>query len=82
MVQTIYLPEIYLKLIVKKDFREEALFLQEVCKQVSIPVYGIGGITPDCMGTVLGRGFRGCMMSGFLKLQGERKHRSSGRRII
>ena len=49
-------------------------FLQEVCKQVSIPVYGIGGITPDRMEQLLLAGASGgCMMSGFLKLQGEKE---------
>lgn len=49
-------------------------FLKEVCGQVSIPVYGIGGITPERMEQLFLAGAAGgCMMSGFLKLQGEKE---------
>lgn len=47
-------------------------FLKEVCSQVSVPVYGIGGITPERMEELLLAGAAGgCMMSGFLKIQGK-----------
>ena len=43
-------------------------FLSQVCSAVKIPVYGIGGITPDKMESLLNAGAAGgCMMSGFLK---------------
>ena len=44
-------------------------FLQEVCSAVKIPVYAIGGITPDNLASVLDAGARGgCMMSGVMRV--------------
>lgn len=43
-------------------------FLQEVCENCSIPVYAIGGITPDRLPEVRDTGAAGgCMMSGFMR---------------
>lgn len=43
-------------------------FLREVCGCVSIPVYAIGGITPERMGAVYEAGAAGgCVMSGAMK---------------
>ena len=43
-------------------------FLREVCSSVSIPVYAIGGITPDKMDIVRAAGAAGgCIMSGLMK---------------
>lgn len=43
-------------------------FLQDVCKTVSIPVFGIGGIRPDNMYAALDAGAAGvCMMSAFMR---------------
>lgn len=58
-------------------------FLKEVCSQVSVPVYGIGGITPERMEALLSAGAAGgCMMSGFLKLQREGEEQSPKEKII
>lgn len=44
-------------------------FLKEVCDNTSLPVYAIGGMTPDRLPEVLEAGAKGaCMMSGFMKL--------------
>ena len=43
-------------------------FLHEVCSAVPIPVYAIGGITPENIGEVTEAGAAGvCVMSGLLK---------------
>ncbi len=43
-------------------------FLKSVCESVSIPVYAIGGISPDNIGLVRKCGAAGgCVMSGFMK---------------
>ncbi|WP_395014449.1 thiamine phosphate synthase [Robinsoniella peoriensis] len=43
-------------------------FLEEVCQKVSIPVYAIGGISPDNIQEVIRAGAKGgCMMSGFMR---------------
>lgn len=45
-------------------------FLREVVKSVSIPVYAIGGITPDNIGMIQETGAGGaCVMSGFMKCE-------------
>ena len=45
-------------------------FLENVCKEVDIPVYAIGGITAEKMPQILGSGASGgCMMSGFMQLK-------------
>lgn len=53
----------------KKDLPARGLdFLREVCRAVSIPVYAIGGITPERMEEVKNAGAAGaCMMSGYMK---------------
>lgn len=43
-------------------------FLSEVCRNVSIPVYGIGGINKNNIESVLSAGASGgCVMSGFMR---------------
>ena len=43
-------------------------FLREVCSSVSIPVYAIGGITPENMKEILSCGAAGgCIMSGLMR---------------
>ena len=43
-------------------------FLRQVCSRVSIPVYAIGGITPNRMPAILEAGARGgCMMSSLMR---------------
>ncbi|MGN1416416.1 MAG: thiamine phosphate synthase [Oscillospiraceae bacterium] len=43
-------------------------FLSEVCSSVDIPVYAIGGITPENAPQVVSAGARGvCIMSGLMK---------------
>ena len=43
-------------------------FLSEVCETVKIPVYAIGGVTPQKHDAILSAGAAGgCMMSGFLQ---------------
>lgn len=42
-------------------------FLREICQSVKIPVYGIGGITPQNIHLILETGAAGgCRMSGFM----------------
>jgi thiamine-phosphate pyrophosphorylase len=44
-------------------------FLAEVCRLSPVPVYGIGGITPEKLPQMLSAGAAGgCMMSGFMRL--------------
>lgn len=52
----------------KKDLNPRGLrFLQEVCRGVHIPVWAIGGITPENIRAVLDTGARGgCVMSGLM----------------
>lgn len=46
-------------------------FLQNICKTVSVPVFGIGGIHPDNMHLAIAAGASGvCMMSELMKIQG------------
>lgn len=43
-------------------------YLSEICSSVDIPVYGIGGITPENAHQVIEAGARGvCIMSGLMK---------------
>ena len=43
-------------------------FLEELCQKVTIPVYAIGGISPDNIHEVMRAGAQGgCMMSGFMR---------------
>ncbi|MBR3437963.1 MAG: thiamine phosphate synthase, partial [Clostridia bacterium] len=45
------------------------LYLREVAQSVSIPVYGIGGVSLERMPEVLAAGAAGgCMMSAFMKM--------------
>lgn len=45
-------------------------FLHELCSHCNIPVYAIGGITPERMPEILEAGAAGgCMMSGFMRLR-------------
>ncbi len=44
-------------------------FLKEICQQVDIPVYAIGGINMENAVSCIEEGAKGiCMMSGFMKL--------------
>lgn len=44
-------------------------FLQQLCARCDIPVYAIGGVTPERMPEILQTGAAGgCMMSGFMQL--------------
>lgn len=45
-------------------------FLKEVCAAATVPVYAIGGISPENLPEVLASGAAGgCMMSGFMKME-------------
>lgn len=45
-------------------------FLRDVCENISIPVYAIGGICPENMGQVRAAGAAGaCVMSGAMKCE-------------
>ena len=44
-------------------------FVREICRACPVPVYAIGGITPERLPEVMEAGAAGgCMMSGFMKL--------------
>ena len=44
-------------------------FVKEICGKTGLPVYAIGGITPENLGSVLEAGAAGgCMMSAFMKM--------------
>jgi thiamine-phosphate pyrophosphorylase len=44
-------------------------FLTAVCRESGVPVYGIGGITPERLPEIMAAGASGgCMMSGFMKM--------------
>lgn len=44
-------------------------FVREICEKTKLPVYAIGGITPQNLAFVIEAGAAGgCMMSGFMKL--------------
>lgn len=53
----------------KKDLAPRGLeFLSSVCRAVTIPVYAIGGITPDNMQSALDAGAKAvCVMSGLMR---------------
>lgn len=45
-------------------------FLHKICESVSIPVYAIGGITPECVVDIKKNGASGiCVMSGAMKCE-------------
>ena len=45
-------------------------FLRKICDACPLPVYAIGGITPENLASVCNAGAAGgCMMSGFMKLK-------------
>lgn len=49
-------------------------FLAEVCQAVEIPVYAIGGISPDNAAACMGAGARGvCLMSSLMKAENPQK---------
>ena len=69
-MQTMYLQEISLRQTAKGLPGRGLEFLENVCKEVDIPVYAIGGITAEKMPQILGTGAAGgCMMSGFMQLK-------------
>ena len=44
-------------------------FVREICRACPVPVYALGGITPERLPEVMEAGAAGgCMMSGFMKL--------------
>ena len=44
-------------------------FVREICRACPVPVYAIGGVTPERLPEVMEAGAAGgCMMSGFMKL--------------
>lgn len=50
-------------------------FLKKVVSSVNIPVYGIGGISPDNIGKIQSTGAKGgCIMSGFMKCDDVKKY--------
>lgn len=50
-------------------------FLQDVCKSVTIPVYAIGGITPENIAKVRKCGASGaCVMSGIMKCEDTKRY--------
>lgn len=50
-------------------------FLKNVVSSVGIPVYGIGGISPDNIGKIQSTGAKGgCIMSGFMKCDNVKKY--------
>ncbi len=50
-------------------------FLKSVVNSVNIPVYGIGGISPDNIAKIRGTGAAGgCIMSGFMKCENIEKY--------
>lgn len=53
----------------KRDLAPRGLdFLESVCRSVNIPVYAIGGITPENAQSALNSGAAGvCMMSGLMR---------------
>lgn len=45
-------------------------FLEEICRNVDLPVYAIGGISAENASLAVGAGARGvCIMSGFMKME-------------
>lgn len=54
----------------KKDLEPRGLkFLENICNNVNIPVYGIGGISKDNIKLVKEAGAKGaCLMSAFMKI--------------
>lgn len=50
-------------------------FLKKIVSSVKIPVYGIGGISPDNIGKIQSTGANGgCIMSGFMKCDNVKKY--------
>lgn len=50
-------------------------FLKKAVSSVNIPVYGIGGISPDNIGKIQSTGAKGgCIMSGFMKCDDVKKY--------
>ncbi len=57
-------------------------FLKEVCRSVTIPVYAIGGISPENIQSVTDAGAAGaCVMSGIMKCADVKKYVSALQRI-
>ena len=49
-------------------------FVREICSECHLPVFAIGGVSPERMPELLEAGATGgCMMSGFMKLTDERE---------
>ena len=50
-------------------------FLSEICKSVSVPVYAIGGITPDSINEIYHAGAAGaCIMSGIMRCNAPKRY--------
>ena len=62
----------------KKDLEARGLpFLNKICQTLSIPVYGLGGIHPDNVSSVLDAGADGiCIMSDFMQCKNIREYLS------
>ncbi len=60
----------------KKGLKGKGLaFLSEVCEAVSIPVYALGGITPENYHDVIKAGAKGaCVMSGIMTVDNPNKY--------
>lgn len=62
------LPGISFLQIVKGTTGKRSYILQNICENVSIPVYAIGGISNENINDVRQTGAAGaCIMSGFMK---------------
>lgn len=60
LVQTMYLQEIFYETECKAGLAGRGLaFLKEVCDNTCLPVYAIGGMTPDRLPGVLEAGAKG-----------------------
>ena len=62
----------------KKDLAPKGLsFLCRICRNLSIPVYGLGGIHPNNISSVINAGADGvCIMSDFMQCKNIREYRS------
>lgn len=58
-------------------------FLHEICSQIKIPVYAIGGIKRENIAAVAASGAAGaCIMSGFMQAENSREYLNSLRKAL